>query len=140
MKNISYNKQFLDKGDINEVVNSLKNKLITTGPYVSKFEKNISKYLNVKNAIACSSGTSAIYIAMRAINLSKNDYLFHAGTKYSEGQIISNGGRVLNFTSLGKNFLNIRNKIIFLIRKLNWKDGFFRKDIGWREIKKNANN
>ena len=72
--------------------------------------------------------------------MSKSDYLYHAGTKYSEGQLVSNGGRVLNFTSLGKNFFIVRKKIIHLIRKLNWKSGFFRKDIGWREIKKNANN
>ncbi len=114
---------------------------------------NKLKYTNIKwrkeksmTIVLCSKGYPGSYAKnkkiknINKINLSKNDYLFHAGTKYSEGQIISNGGRVLNFTSLGKNFLNIRNKIIFLIRKLNWKDGFFRKDIGWREIKKNANN
>ena len=114
---------------------------------------NKLKYTNIKwrkeksmTIVLCSKGYPGSYAKnkkiknINKINLSKNDYLFHAGTKYSEGQIISNGGRVLNFTSLGKNFLMIKNKIIFLIRKLNWKDGFFRKDIGWREIKKNANN
>ena len=37
------------------------------------------------------------------------------------------------------NFLNIRNKIIKLIKKLNWKAGFYRKDIGWKAIR-NENN
>ena len=73
MEKIFYNKQSLDKDDILEVKKSLNQKLITTGPYVSKFENGIKTYLKVKNAISCSSGTSAIYLAFRAINLSKDD-------------------------------------------------------------------
>ena len=41
---------------------------------------------------------------------------------------------------MGNNFLKIRNKIIKNIKKLNWKQGFYRKDIGWKVINKNANN
>tara|TARA_B110000444_G_C18351342_1_gene371881 strand:+ start:95 stop:247 length:153 start_codon:yes stop_codon:yes gene_type:complete len=48
---------------------------------------------------------------------------------------MSNGGRVLNIVILGNNFLKMRNQIINLIKKINWKHGFFRKDIGWRVIK-----
>ena len=63
--------------------------------------------------------------------------VFHAGTKIDSDQnLVSNGGRVLNVTSTGKVFKNIRNKIIKNIRKINWKEGFFRRDIGWRVIKK----
>ena len=51
-----------------------------------------------------------------------------------DGEIISNGGRVLNITSTGKNYLKIRKRIISIIRALNWKDGFYRKDIGWKVI------
>ena len=40
-------------------------------------------------------------------------------------------------TSTGKSFFYIRQSIIRLINKLNWKNGIFRKDIGWRVIKKN---
>jgi|TARA_B100001094_G_C18135533_1_gene774849 phosphoribosylamine---glycine ligase len=74
------------------------------------------------------------------INLSKNEFIYHAGTKLKNGKLVSDGGRVLNVTSIGNNFLNIRNNIINLIKKVNWKDGFYRKDIGWRVINKNANN
>ena len=45
-------------------------------------------------------------------------------------------GIVLNITSIGKNFFKIREKILKIIKKLNWSDGFYRKDIGWRVIKK----
>jgi phosphoribosylamine--glycine ligase len=41
----------------------------------------------------------------------------------------------LNIVSKGKDFSKIRKKIIKLIKKISWEDGFFRKDIGWRVIK-----
>ena len=43
---------------------------------------------------------------------------------------------MLNVTSLGNNFKKIRRIIIKAIKTINWKNGFFRKDIGWRVIKK----
>ena len=75
--------------------------------------------------VLCSKGYPRSYTKnkkienINKINLSKSDYIYHAGTKYLEGQLVSDGGRVLNFTSLGKNFFSIRKKIIYLIRKLN---------------------
>ena len=57
-----------------------------------------------------------------------------------EGQLRSNGGRVLNITSIGTSFLQIRKSIISIIKKLNWKEGFFRRDIGWKVINTNENN
>ena len=68
------------------------------------------------------------------IKLKNNDFIYHAGTKFKNNRLVSNGGRVLNITSAGKNFLRIRKNIIKIIKKINWKQGFFRKDIGWRVI------
>ena len=65
----------------------------------------------------------------------KNIFIYHAGTKIKNKRLFSNGGRVLNFTSVGKSFFSIRKNIIKLIQKLNWNGGFFRKDIGWKVIK-----
>ena len=73
------------------------------------------------------------------IKLSKSNYIYHAGTKIINNNIVSNGGRVLNMTSMGNNYYKIREKIILNIKKLNWSKGFFRRDIGWRVIKKNEN-
>ena len=73
------------------------------------------------------------------IKSSEKNIIFHAGTKLFNNEIRSNGGRVLNITSLGKSFLQIRKKIISNLRKLNWKSGFYRKDIGWKVIDKNEN-
>jgi len=65
--------------------------------------------------------------------------LLVAGTKYIDDKIVSSGGRVLNVTSIGNNFLKIRKKIISNIKRLNWKNGFYRSDIGWKVINKNEN-
>ena len=65
-----------------------------------------------------------------------NTFIFHAGTKLYKDRLLSNGGRVLNVTSTGKTFQKIRSNILEAIKKINWKNGFFRKDIGWRVINK----
>ena len=74
------------------------------------------------------------------ISLKKKDVIYHAGTKLINNQIVSSGGRVLNITSLGSSFLKIRTRIISIINKINWKDGFYRKDIGFKVIKNNEDN
>jgi phosphoribosylamine--glycine ligase len=68
------------------------------------------------------------------LKLDKDSLIYHAGTKYLNNNIVSNGGRVLNVTCLGKSFLSIRKKILKIIKKINWKKGFYRRDIGWRVI------
>ena len=68
------------------------------------------------------------------INLGKNDYCYHAGTIKKESKIYSGGGRVLNFVSLSNEFKDCRKNSIRLINKLNWSNGFYRKDIGYKVI------
>jgi phosphoribosylamine---glycine ligase len=119
---------------VNAVANKLKKTKITW-----KKDKSMT-------IVLCSKGYPGKYkknIILKNINklkLSSNDFIYHAGTKIKNNQILSNGGRVLNITSTGKKFQTIRNKIIKLIKNLNWKNGFYRKDVGWRIIKSNANN
>ena len=74
---------------------------------------------------------------LKNLRLSRSEFIYHAGTKLLNSKITSNGGRVLNITSIGNNFFNIRKKIFSIIKKINWKGGFYRKDIGWRVINKN---
>ena len=71
-----------------------------------------------------------------SIQENKNEFLFHAGTKIIDDKIYSNGGRVLNFIKTSKNFKESRDDIIKKINELNWENGFFRKDIGYRVIDK----
>ena len=70
------------------------------------------------------------------LKLNENSFIFHAGTKLINNELVSNGGRVLNITSTGKIYRKIRSNIFKIIKRVNWKHGFFRKDIGWRVIKK----
>ena len=51
--------------------------------------------------------------------------------------VIGSGGRVLNITSLTKNLSTARENSFNNLKTINWNDGFFRKDIGWRVIKNN---
>ena len=71
---------------------------------------------------------------LKKMNLKENEFIFHAGTKFFNNQVLSNGGRVLNFVIRSKEFNKSRDKIFKLIDQLDWKDGFFRKDIGYRVI------
>ena len=104
------------------VINWKKEKSMTIVLCSKGYPGNYKKYRLIKN--------------IQKLKKTKNQIIFHAGTKNLNGNIFSNGGRVLNFTSLGLNFSNIRDQIIKQIKILNWKDGFFRSDIGWRVIKK----
>ena len=81
--------------------------------------------------VVCAKGYPSRYIKNSEIkNLSKivvneNNQIFHAGTYKKKNKIYSDGGRVLNITSLSKNLSNARNKCLANIGKLNWTDGFF---------------
>ena len=66
--------------------------------------------------------------------LNQNQFIFHAGTKITNNKIFSNGGRVLNFVIISESFKESRDKSLNLIKKLNWQNGFYRKDIGYRVI------
>ena len=56
--------------------------------------------------------------------------------KKKNEKIIAIGGRVLNFTSLSENYGEARKNIHENLKKLNWNDGFYRKDIGHKVIDK----
>ena len=75
MKYIPYGKQYIDESDKKLVLKSLSNDLITTGPFVHKFEKELKRYLKCKYSFVCSSGTAAIHLAMLSINLMKDDVI-----------------------------------------------------------------
>ena len=69
---------------------------------------------------------------LETINLSTDDYVFHAGTKKQNGGWVSNGGRVLAVSSLGETIDKVRDNVYSTINQIEWKNGYYRKDIGWR--------
>ena len=121
------------KTDLLEIIdNATKNKL-----------SNIKIEWNSKNCITivvCAKGYPSNHIKDSEIkNLSnifedENNQIFHAGTYLKDNKIYSIGGRVLNITSASNSLIDARNKSLNNISKINWDDGFFRKDIGWRVI------
>ena len=68
------------------------------------------------------------------ITLTENEFIFHAGTKINDSKIFSNGGRVLNIVAKSESFKKSRELAINLIKKIDWKSGFYRKDIGFKVI------
>ena len=106
----------------NTIIKWNKQKCMTIVLCSKGYPGNFKKNLEIKN--------------IKKIKLSKKDFIFHAGTKIVNGKIVSNGGRVLNLTSIGNKFFDIRKRIISNIKKLSWKHGFYRKDIGWKVINK----
>ena len=91
--------------------------------------------------VVCSKGYPDVYkknIEIEKINnikLENNEFLFHAGTKKENKKIYAIGGRVLNFVTLSENFSHARENILKKLDKLNWRGGFYRKDIGYKAIK-----
>ncbi len=90
--------------------------------------------------VLCSKGYPDDYkknvvINLENLNLDKNQFLFHAGTKMNNDIIISNGGRVLNIVTRSNDFKSAREDTHRLIEKINWDNGFYRKDIGNKVIR-----
>ncbi|UXN60919.1 phosphoribosylamine--glycine ligase [Phyllobacterium zundukense] len=66
----------------------------------------------------------------------ENVEIFHAGTKDRNGDLIANGGRVLNITASGKTVQDAQKAAYAAIAKIDWPEGFYRNDIGWRAIER----
>ncbi|MGB8313118.1 MAG: phosphoribosylamine--glycine ligase, partial [Aestuariivirga sp.] len=62
----------------------------------------------------------------------ENVEVFHAGTALKDGKLVAAGGRVLNITALGKTAREAQIRAYEAVDKINWPDGFCRRDIGWR--------
>jgi phosphoribosylamine--glycine ligase len=56
--------------------------------------------------------------------------IFHAGTKKQDGRIVAIGGRVLNVSAMGKTVAEAQQRAYAAIDKINWPEGFCRRDIG----------
>jgi len=64
--------------------------------------------------------------------------IFHAGTACKDGQIVANGGRVLNVTALGRDVAEAQARVYRAVDLIDWPEGFCRRDIGWRAVARKA--
>ena len=121
------------KTDLLEIIDyATKNKLNNL-----KIEWNNKSCITI---VLCAKGYPSNYIKdseiknLFSVLTDENNQIFHAGTYEKNNKTYSSGGRVLNITSSSKNLIEARNKSLANISKINWVDGFFRKDIGWKVI------
>jgi phosphoribosylamine--glycine ligase len=62
--------------------------------------------------------------------------VFHAGTMARDGQILANGGRVLNICASGTTVAEAQRRAYEAVDRINWPEGFCRRDIGWQAVKR----
>lgn len=73
---------------------------------------------------------------LQSIAALPNVRVFHSGTqKTSNGRVLANGGRVLSIASTGSTVKEAQASVYSALKILDWPEGFYRKDIGWRAIK-----
>jgi phosphoribosylamine--glycine ligase len=66
--------------------------------------------------------------------------VFHAGTALKDGQLVANGGRVLNVTAQGDSVTQAQARAYAAVDAISFPTGFCRRDIGWREVAREAGN
>ena len=67
-------------------------------------------------------------------NASSDSKVFHAGTKLDDGNILSDGGRVLCATSLGVDLEEAQKRAYQLVKKVSWDGSYYRTDIGFKGL------
>ena len=123
------------KSDLGEIILSCCNQNLSS----QKIEWLYKKSLCI---VLCSNGYPGEYKKKVIIkntdnlNLQEGQYLIHAGTKYIDKDLYSYGGRVLNIVVTSNTFENSRKKALEILDKINWGNGFYRKDIGYNVINK----
>lgn len=60
--------------------------------------------------------------------------VFHAGTAIDEGEVVTNGGRVLCVTALGDSVSEAQSRAYQRVRKISWNNAYYRTDIGYRAV------
>ncbi len=97
MKLIKYASQNIDLEDIQSVVKTLKNEFITQGPKVTEFEKKLKKKFGAKYCIVTSSGSSALKLSLRSLNLKSNDYVIVPSNTFiaTANAVITNNKKII---------------------------------------------
>jgi phosphoribosylamine---glycine ligase len=62
--------------------------------------------------------------------------IFHAGTAKKDGKLVAAGGRVLAVTALGRTVTEARDRAYEAVDRIDWPQGFCRRDIGWRAVER----
>ena len=114
---------------------------------LSSINENIKSYKNDWHKTSCATvvmstkgypGSYENGSIISNLSLIKNNedfQIFHAATSNKDGKIIANGGRVLSITAKDKSLQLALNKIYGEIENIDWPEGYYRKDIGFKALK-----
>ena len=105
---IPYGQHHIDESDIQEVVNVLRHGDLTQGPKIKEFEKAIAEYVNVKYAVAVSSGTAALHLAAIAAGIDPEHHLITSPISFvaSANAALYCGGKVI-FSDINPDSINL---------------------------------
>ena len=89
--------------------------------------------------VIASEGYPESYKSNKEVSIKENVdedlKLFHAGTKYENGAVLTNGGRVFCATALGNDLKDAQKNAYNLVNNVEFEGAFFRSDIGFKGIK-----
>jgi len=126
---------FLLKSDLLKILNNCVNKKLNKTKIKWKKEYAISVVM-VNKGYPGKYRKNSIIKNLNLVTEDENTKVFHSGTSLdNQNNIIASGGRVLAITSKDKNFNNAKKKVYEVVKKIKWKNSFFRKDIGFRAKK-----
>lgn len=116
---IPYGQQSISEEDIQAVVDVLRSDFLTQGPVVSRFEDAVCAYTGVSHAIAVNSGTAALHLACRALELGPGDILWTSPITFvASANCALYCGAKVDFVDIDPQTYNI--SIQALERKLKW--------------------
>ena len=71
---------------------------------------------------------------VKNLSSSSSQMCFHAGTKKEANNLVANSGRVLSLTARGETLAEAQSVAYKMAKSIDWKEGFYRTDIGWRAL------
>jgi perosamine synthetase len=105
---IPFHKPYISEEEIAEVVDTLKSGWITMGPKTIRFEEEFAGYISAKHAIAVNSGTAALHLAVKAIDVKPGDEVIIPTTTFTAtGEVICYGNAVPVIVDVEKETHNI---------------------------------
>ncbi len=109
---IPYSKHFIDKDDIDAVVDVLRNKSITQGEIVHNLEKKISQYVKSKYAVAVTSCSAGLHLSCNVLKIKNKNVVTSPITFASTASSILHSGGRLKFADISNKNINIDLKNI----------------------------
>ena len=105
---IPFHKPFIAEEEISEVVDTLKSGWITMGPKTIRFEQQFAGYISSEYAIAVNSGTAALHLAVKVIDLNPGDEVIIPTTTFTAtGEVVCYGNAVPVIVDVDKETHNI---------------------------------